>query len=73
MRLTVVDCGEPKSVLWAFPAVSVIEKLAEARNVDRWSSLSRSAVAKTVSVQTVAEVCTIEPIMEILSHTKSSS
>ena len=55
-RLTVVDCGEPKSVLWTLPAVSVIEKLAEALRVAIWSSLSRSAVEKAVIVQTVVDV-----------------
>jgi hypothetical protein len=36
--------------------VSVIEKFAEARKVAMWSSLSRSAVAKAVIVQTVVDV-----------------
>jgi hypothetical protein len=54
--LTVVDWGDPKSVLWALPAVSVIEKLDETFNVAMWSSLSRSAVDQAVIVQTVVDV-----------------
>lgn len=55
-RLTFVDCGEPSNLVCTFPAVSVIEKRADARKVARWSSLSRSAVEWAVIVQTVGDV-----------------
>ena len=54
--VTVVDCGEPVSVVWALPAVSVIENDPAAVSVDTTATPSAKAVDVAVTVHTVDEV-----------------
>ena len=69
--VTVVDLGEPVSVLWALPAVSVIEKPAAAVRVERTATPSASAVDVAVMVHTVDDVWTMPVIAEMLVNAKS--
>ena len=54
--VTVVDCGEPVSVVWALPAVSVIENDPAALSADTTPTSSANAVDVAVTVHTVDEV-----------------
>jgi hypothetical protein len=54
--VTVVDCGELVSVVWALPAVSVIENDPAALNADTTPTPSANAVDVAVTVHTVDEV-----------------
>ena len=54
--VTLVDCDAPLSVVWALPAVSVIEKDAAALNVDTTATPSAKADDVAVTVHTVDEV-----------------
>ena len=54
--VTVVDCGEPVSVVWALPAVSVIENDPAALSADTTPTPSANAVDVAVTVHTVDEV-----------------
>ena len=54
--VTVVDCGEPVSVVWALPAVSVIENDPAALSADTTPTSSANAVDVAVTVHTVGEV-----------------
>ena len=55
-RVTVVVCGELVSVVWALPAVSVIENVPAAVRVDTTATPSAKAVDVAVTVHTVDEV-----------------
>ena len=54
--VTVVDCGELVSVVWAFPTVSVIENDPAALSADTTPTPSANAVDVAVTVHTVDEV-----------------
>ena len=54
--VTVVDCGELVSVVWAFPTVSVIENDPAALSADTTPTPSANAVDVAVTVQSVDEV-----------------
>lgn len=54
--VTVVDCGELVSVVWAFPTVSVIENDPAALSADTTPTPSANAVDVAVTVHTVPEV-----------------
>ena len=54
--MTVVVCGELVSVVWALPAVSVIENDPAAVSVDTTATPSPKAVDVAVTVHTVDEV-----------------
>ena len=54
--VTVVDCGEPVSVVWALPAVSVIENDPAALSADTTPTSSANAVDVAVTVHTVGDV-----------------
>ena len=54
--VTVVDFGEAVKVVWALPAVSVIENDAAALSVDTTATPSAKAVDVAVTVHTVDEV-----------------
>lgn len=69
--VTVVDLGDPVSVVCAFPAESVIEKPAAAVNVDTVAPPPAVADDVTFTVHTVDDVCTIESIVEMFVNVKS--
>jgi hypothetical protein len=54
--VTVVDCGELVSVVWAFPTVSVIENDPAALSADTTPTPSANAVDVAVTVHSVDEV-----------------
>ena len=54
--VTVVDCGELVSMVWAFPTVSVIENDPAALRADTTPTPSANAVDVAVTVHTVDEV-----------------
>ena len=54
--VTVVDCGELVSMVWAFPTVSVIENDPAALSADTTPTSSANAVDVAVTVHTVDEV-----------------
>ena len=69
--VTVTDFGDPVSVVWTLPAVSVIENDAAAVNVDTVAPPPAVADDVTFTVHTVDEVCTIESIDEMFVNEKS--
>ena len=54
--VTVVDCGELVSMVWAFPTVSVIENDPAGLRADTTPTPSANAVDVAVTVHTVGEV-----------------
>lgn len=54
--VTVVDCGELVSMVWAFPTVSVIENDPAALRADTTPTPSANAVDVAVTVHTVGDV-----------------
>lgn len=62
--VTVIDCGEPVSVVFALPAVSVTEKVPDAVIVDVTAPPPAVAVEVAFTVQTVLLVCTIDVIAD---------
>ena len=71
VAVTVIDWGEPGKVVWALPAVSVIEKPPAAVKVDVTAAPPLTAVEVAVIVQTVVLVCTMPVIAEICVSVKS--
>ena len=67
VAVTVIDWGEPGKVVWALPAVSVIEKPPAAVKVDVTAAPPLTAVEVAVIVQTVVLVCTMPVIAEIFA------
>ena len=70
--VTVTDCGDPVSVVCAFPAESVIEKPAAAVNVDTVAPPPSTAVDVAEIVHTVEEVWAMFVIAEIFVNVKST-
>ena len=54
--VTVVDCGEPISVVWASPDVSAIEKVPEAVSVETLAPPPAVAEEVALIVHTFADV-----------------
>lgn len=69
--VTVVDFGEPASVVCALPTASVIEKLAAAVKVDTVAPPPAVAEEVTFNVHMTDEVCTIESMVKIFVKVKS--
>jgi hypothetical protein len=69
--VTVIVCGEPVRVVWALPAVSVIENDAAAVSVEVTAAPPAVAVDVAVTVHTVDEVWAIPVIAEIPVKSKS--
>ena len=70
--VTVTDLGDPVNVVWALPAVSVIENDPAAVNVDTVAPPPAVADDVAFTVHTVDDVCTIESIDEIFVNVKSA-
>ena len=69
--VTVTVCGEPVRVVWALPAVSVIENDAAAVSVEVTAAPPVTAVDIAVTVHTVDEVWVMSVMAEIPDRSKS--